>query len=445
MSAPEEQSQKAPLARRLGVFDATMLVMGGMIGSGIFMNPALVARQVHTPVLVLGTWVLGGFVTLIGAFIYAELANRLPRVGGQYAYLREAFHPLFGFLYGWVLLLVVQTGGMAAVTVTFASYFVDLTSTTIPVSVIALITLTVLTAANCVGVRSGSNVQSALMLLKLLAILTLVIAGLSAVMPVRVGAATTADQKVSVSLLSSFGAAIVPVLFAYGGWQTACFVAGELKDPRRTLPRALLLGVAGVIALYSAVNLGCVKALGVENLAHTDTPASAVMRLAFGTPGAKAMALGIAVSTLGFLSQSVLTAPRVYFAMAEDGVFFRQLAWVHPRTRVPVFAIVLQSAWTLLILLSGTYAQILNYVTAMDWIFFGLTASCLFVLRRSNAPATGFRMPLHPVSTGLFCLVCWAVVANTIYRYPEHTLVGMAILISGIPVYFLWQKFRVHE
>ncbi len=314
------------LARRLGLFDATMLVMGGMIGSGIFMNPALVARQVHTPVLVLAAWVSGGIIALAGAFVYAELANRLPHVGGQYAYLREAFHPMLAFLYGWVLLLVVQTGGMAAVTVTFASYFVDLTGTTVPVAVIALVTLGALTAANCLGVRSGSNIQSALMLLKILAILILVVAGFWVAHPSSVGPKAVAHTRLSASLLSSFGAAMVPVLFAYGGWQTSCFVAGELKEPRRTLPCALLMGVVGVIGLYTAVNFGCVKALGIEDLARSDTPASAVMRFAFGTPGAKAIALGIAISTLGFLSQSVLTAPRVYFAMAEDRVFFRQLA-----------------------------------------------------------------------------------------------------------------------
>jgi APA family basic amino acid/polyamine antiporter len=444
MTSPSTEDQQPALARRLGLFDGTMLVMGGMIGSGIFMNPALVARQVHTSVLVLAAWVTGGIIALVGALIYAELANRLPHVGGQYAYLREAFHPLLGFLYGWVLLLVVQTGGMAAVTVTFASYFADLTGTRVPVTVIAFATLAALTVGNCLGVRSGSNIQSALMLLKVLAILMLVIAGFWVVHPF-VRPPPMGYERISASLLSSFGAAMVPVLFAYGGWQTGCFVAGELKEPQRTLPRALLLGVVGVIALYTAVSFACVKALGVQELARTDIPASAVMRLAFGTPGAKAIALGITISTVGFLSQSVLTAPRVYFAMAQDGVFFRQLAWVHPRTRVPIFAIVLQSAWTMLILLSGSYAQILNYVTAMDWIFFGLTASCLFVLRRRDRSPAEFRMPLHPVSTVLFCLVCWAVVANTIYRFPENTLIGMAVLISGIPVYFIWQKLQAHE
>jgi basic amino acid/polyamine antiporter, APA family len=183
-----------------------------------------------------------------------------------------------------------------------------------------------------------------------------------------------------------------------------------------------------------------VRTSTVTGLADTEAPASAVMQIALGRPGSIAIALGIAISTLGFLSQSVLTAPRVYFAMAEDGVFFRQLAWVHPRTHVPVFAIVLQSAWTMLILFSGSYGQILNYVTAMDWIFFGLTASCLFVLRRREQTAAHFRMPFHPMTTALFCLVCWSVVANTIYRYPANTLIGMAILVSGVPVYYLWKK-----
>jgi APA family basic amino acid/polyamine antiporter len=441
----KNQDQHPSLARRLGVFDATMLIMGGTIGSGIFMNPSLVARQVHTPFLVLGAWIFGGLIALTGAFIYAEISNRLPQVGGQYAYLREAFHPIVAFLYGWVLLLVVQTGGMAAVTVIFATYFVELTGITVPVAVIGFVTLAVLTAANCLGVKSGSNLQSGLMLLKILAIGALVAAGVWVAQMSHLPTKTVGHEEMSASSLSSFGAAMVPILFAYGGWQTGCFVAGEMKEPRWALPRALLLGVLGVVVLYTAVNFVCLRTLGIDGLARTDTPASAVMRLAFGRPGSIVIAVGIAISTLGFLSQSVLTAPRVYFAMAKDGVFFRQLACVHPKTRVPVYAIVLQSAWAMLILLSGSYAQILNYVTAMDWIFFGLTASCLFVLRRRDPGPAQFRMWLHPLSTALFCLVCWAVVGNTIYRYPANTLIGIGILISGVPVYFIWQKLRRHE
>lgn len=417
-----------------------MLVMGGTVGAGIFMNPYVVAKEVHTSALVLGAWIAGGIIALTGAFIYAELADRMPNVGGQYAYLRETYHPLLAFLYGWVLLLVVQTGGMAAVTVTFARYFSDLTGLSLPNWQIAVITLLVLTVINCLGVRAGGTVQSALMVLKVFAIGFLVLAGAFLAGPSHFSLKPLTDQPVSPHLLSSFGAAMVPVLFAYGGWQTACFVAGELKEPRRDLPRALMLGVVGVALLYTAVNFVYLRALGVHTLADTKTPASAVMSLAMGDTGKIIIALGIAISTLGFLSQSVLTAPRVYFAMAEDGVFFRQLAWLHPRTQVPVVAITLQSVWTVVILLSGRYEEILNYVTSMDWIFFGLSASCLFVLRRRNPSGATVRMPGHPVTTALFCLACASLVANTIYHYPRNTLIGMAILVCGVPVYYIWKR-----
>ena len=416
-----------------------MLVMGGTVGAGIFINPYVVAQRVHTPWLVLGAWMAGGLIALTGAFIWAELADRMPQIGGQYAYLRDVYHPLAAFLYGWVLLLVVQTGGMAAVTVTFARYFLELTGIHVGDWQIAVLTLLVLTVVNCFGVRAGGTVQSALMVIKIFAIALLVFAGGFLVRGPRVTWHPIIDQPISSGLFSAFGAAMVPVLFAYGGWQTACFVAGELKQPRRDLPRALVLGVIGVAALYISVNFICVRALGVSGLAETHTPASAVMRLALGQKGATLIALGIAVSTLGFLSQSVLTAPRVYFAMAEDGVFFRQLAWVHPKTRVPVVAITLQSIWTVVILLSGRYEQILNYVTAMDYTFFTLTASCLFLLRK-RGPAPGFSMPGHPWTTAFFCLACASVVLNTFYRYPGNTLIGLAILATGVPVYYIWRR-----
>ena len=416
-----------------------MLVMGGTIGSGIFMNPYVVARQVHTSALVLGAWIAGGVIALTGAFIYAELADRMPHVGGQYAYLRETYHPLLAFLYGWVLLLVIQTGGMAAVTITFSRYFLELTGVRAADWQIAVVTLTILTVINCLGVRTGGTVQSVLMVIKIFAILLLVGAGALLVKTSLFHFRPVVDQPISPGLISSFGAAMVPVLFAYGGWQTACFVGGELKEPRRDLPRALVLGVLGVALLYTGVNFICLRVLGVAGLAQTVTPASAVMRSAMGPTGAMIIALGIAISTLGFLSQSVLTAPRVYFAMAKDGVFFRQLAWVHPGTRVPVVAIVLQSVWTV-VLLRAPYEKILSYVTSMDWIFFGLSASCLFVLRRRNPDGARVRMPGHPVTTALFCLACAGVVANTIYTYPKNTLIGMAILVSGIPAYFIWKR-----
>lgn len=428
------------LARQLGLFDATMIVMGGIIGSGIFMNPAVVAQQVHTPTLILGAWLVGGVIAVCGAFIWAELAANMPEVGGQYAYLREAYHPLFGFLYGWVLLLVIQTGGMAAVSITFARYFLELTHVQAPDWLIAVAALGVLTLINCLGVRFGGRTQSVLMVLKIIAIFSLIAFGFFAF---PIGTTSLSPARDS---LTDFGAALVPVLFAYGGWQTANFIAAEVREPRRDLPRALLLGVAGVVALYTLVNIVCLRVLGPADLAATSTPATAVMNAVLGPRGATLVAAAIAISTLGFLSQSILTAPRVYFAMANDGLFFRSVARVSPRTRVPVIAIVLQSIWTIVIALSGRYEQILNYVVSMDFIFFGLTASTLFVFRRRSASGSqtqnASRTPGHPWTTAIFVAVCWLVVANTIYRYPGNTLVGMAILLAGVPAYWIWSSLK---
>jgi APA family basic amino acid/polyamine antiporter len=439
--ADHASAGKPSLARQLGLFDATMLVMGGIVGSGIFINPYVVAQQVHTPALILAAWIFGGVVGVGGAFIWAELAATLPEVGGQYAYLREAYHPAVAFLYGWVLLLVIQTGGMAAVSITFARYFVNLSGLRTPDWVIATAALAVLTLINCFGVKTGGRTQSALMVMKIVTISVLVIAGLS-LTGGHVNMIAVVEREWS---LTSFGAAMVPVLFAYGGWQTANFLAGEVREPEKNLPRGLLLGVLGVVVLYIGVNWVCLRSLGPRALAATTTPASDVMRMALGQRGAMFIAAVIAISTLGFLSQSILTAPRVYFAMAEDGLFFRAIAWLDPRTRVPVVAIVLQSAWTIVIALSGRYEQILNYVISMDFLFFGLTATTLFVFRRRAArgemyASQAYRMPGHPVSTALFVAICWWIVANTVYRYPQNSLIGFVLLLAGIPVYWFWSR-----
>jgi basic amino acid/polyamine antiporter, APA family len=421
----------ATLARRLGPFDATMIVMGGIIGSGIFINPYVVARQVHTPALIVSAWAAGGVIALLGAFAYAELAALRPEVGGQYAYLRDAYHPAVAFLYGWGLLLVVQTGGMAAVAATFGKYFVELTGSRVGDVTVAVIALLALTIINCFGVRSGSNTQSALMLLKLAAIATLIVAGF-----LYRGGQPPSAVPPSVALLS-FGAAMTPVMFAYGGWQTASFVSGEMKRPERDLTIGLLFGVAGVITVYLLVNIVCIRVLGADGLAATSTPASSVMRMVMGERGARLIAMGIAVSALGFLSQSMLTAPRVYYAMAADGVFFRAVARVSAKTQVPVVAIVLQGVVAIIITLSGTYEQILSYVVSVDFIFFGLTGLSLFIFRRRLPPAR-FRTPGHPVTTAIFVLACWAVVVATIVRNPVNSAIGIGILLAGLIAYRLW-------
>src|SRR5437660_6859387 len=360
-----------------------MIVMGGIIGAGIFTNPYVVAQQVHTPFLILGAWAVGGLIALAGAFIYAELSSQVSASGGQYVYLRDAMHPLVAFGYGWSLLFVMHTGGMAAVALIFANHIYELVgarTTDLRAALLASIALALLTVINCVGVRAGSMTQNILMILKLIAIAALVAVGLTVGGPTQVlGVQAINSSPTTWQLLTAFGAALIPAQFAYGGWQTACFVAGEVREPRKNLPRGLLLGVLGVIVVYLSVNYVCVHVLGAQGLAQTRTPASAVMRLALGEKGGRFLAAGIAISTIGFLSQSMLTAPRVYFAMADDGLFFKQLAWLN-QARVPAIAIGLQGGLAIVIaLLASRFEQILNYVVSVDVVFFALTAVCVFL------------------------------------------------------------------
>src|SRR5437588_12381253 len=280
------------------------------------------------------------------------------------------------------------------------------------------------------------------MVLKLMAIALLVIAGLalarpasSVVAPYVIGSSTTWQ------LLIAFGAALIPAQFAYGGWQTACFVAGEVREPRKNLPRGLLLGVLGVIVVYLSVNYVCVHALGAEGLSQTKTPASAVMRLALGEKGSRLLAAGIAISTIGFLSQSMLTAPRVYFAMAEDGLFFKQLARLN-RARVPALAIALQGCLAIVIaLVASRFEQILNYVVSVDVVFFALTAVCVFVFRKRRATnADVFHIPLHPFTTIFFIAACCVITFSLIYKFPLNSAISFGIMLAGVPAYFLWAQ-----
>jgi basic amino acid/polyamine antiporter, APA family len=430
--------------RRLGLFDAVMLVMGGIVGAGIFANPSEVAHRVHTPFLILGVWLLGGVIAMCGAFIWAELASRLPAAtGGQYVYLREAYHPLISFLYGWALLLVIQTGAMAAVAVIFASYSRALVGVDWNDNAVAAVVLLIFTGINCLGARVGSNVQSALMLLKIAAILALVIFGFATDGRPH-GSESLLEGPVSFGLLKSIGAAMVPIAFAYGGWQTATFVAGEMRDARRDLQRGLLIGVGGVVALYLAVNVACLRVLGPAGLDATTTPASDVMRIALGERGVQWIAAGIAISTLGILSQCMLTAPRVYYAMARDGLFFKSVGKIFGKSGAPVVAIVLQGLAATVIACSGTYGEILNFVVTVDFTFFGMTAAALFILRwrRIGSDAAIYRTPGHPFTTAIFVLSCAGIVASAIIASPRNSAIALSIMLAALPVYYFWTRFR---
>jgi basic amino acid/polyamine antiporter, APA family len=335
---------------------------------------------------------------------------------------------------------------MAAVAVIFASYFCALTGAAWNESVVACVALLALTGINCFGARAGSNVQSALMLLKIGAIAALVVIGFAVGHPATAGLESGAllGQPPSLGLLKSIGAAMVPIAFAYGGWQTATFIAAEMRDARRDLSRGLLMGVAAVVVLYLAVNVACVRVLGPAGLDATTTPASDVMRIALGPRGAQWIAAGIAISTLGFLSQSMLTAPRVYYAMARDGLFFQSVGKLSQWSGAPVVAIVLQGLAATIIALSGTYGEILNFEVTVDFIFFGMTAASLFIFRERNtgSETVTYRVPGHPFTTMLFVLSCAGIVVSAVIASPRNSTIALCIMLAAVPVYYFWTSLR---
>ncbi len=433
------EPQPVTYARRLGVFSATMMVVGGIIGAGIFLNPAVVAERVPTVPLTLLAWAIGAAIALAGAFIFAELAWRRPKAGGGYAYLREAFGPLCGFLYAWALLLVIATGAIAAVAMTFATYAAALFSW--PASAVPWVAgaaIVVPTLVNIVGVRPGAWTQNLFTLLKLLAVAVLVVAAFAA--PVHPALTAPAAPAMHGGVVLALGAALVPVLFAFGGWQQTNFVAEEMVDPQRDLPRALVLGVLLVVAAYLSVNVAYLKALGVGGLAASTAPAADTMAAFAGDTGRRLMAAGIMLSTFGFLNLVILVTPRVYQAMARDGLFFAAIARLHPRWRTPVNALLLQAVLAGLLLATKTYGQLLDYVVFADWIFFGLAAASVFVLRRRDGDAPiPFRIPLHPWTTVAFILAAGYVVVGSVASNPGNALRGVLLLVIGIPVFLVWR------
>lgn len=439
-------------APALGAFSGTMLVVGGIIGAGIFLSPSVVAQRVGTSGLTLGVWSLGALVALAGAFVYAELGALRPRAGGTYIYLRDAFGTLPAFLYGWSLFFVIGTGAIAAVAMTGANYLAPLIGGgDAMVKPLAASFIVVLTILNIVGVSVGAITGNILTVLKLAAIALLVFAALLLVpsnpSPVLMAPELTAPDR-PIGLVLATGAALVPVLFSFGGWQQTNAVAEELRNPRRTLPLVLVVGVLIVVATYLLVNIAYLKALGVEGLAASTAPAADTMYVYLGDKGRAIIAAGIVISTVGFLGLVILMSARVYQAMAADGLFFQWMARLNPRTRTPVGALVSQGVVALVLLVTGTYAQLLDYVVFADWIFFGSTAAALFVLRkRADASDDAsvkqrMRVPLHPLTTLLFIAAAVYVMAGSIWSNPANAARGVVILALGVPVHWWWKRQR---
>lgn len=437
--------EKTTYARSLGLFDGTMLVIGGIIGAGIFLNPAIVAQRTGSARWTLLVWGLGGVVALIGAMCFGELGARRPQAGGSYVYLREVFGPLPAFLYGWTYLVVVNSGGIAAVGVTFAGYASRLASfpdTYIrPVAIAALVLLHVI---NYFGIRPGAITTNIFTVLRLAALAMLIVTGLVAVSGSGDSAAPVGGAAVGSFSFRAIGAALLPVLFTYGGWQHSNHVAGEIASPEKNLPRALILGVTTVVAFYMLANVAYLNALGVSGLASSMAPAADTMTAVVGPLGGKLIAFGIMCSTFGFLSLVILAGPRIYQAMADDGVFFARAARIHPRYRTPSGAIAVQAVWAILLTSSGTYGQLLDYVVFGDWIFFGLTVMTLFFYRRRSTVPEGSSAFVwgYPVTPALFVAVAIAAVASSIQSNPTNAAIGGALIAAGIPVFFYWRRSR---
>ncbi|NJD11464.1 MAG: amino acid permease [Gemmatimonadetes bacterium] len=421
-----------------------MMVMGGIIGAGIFINPAVVAERTPGGGVALGAWIVGGAIALAGAFCFAELGARHPRAGGGYAYLRDAFGPLAGFLYGWTLLLIMATGAIAAVAVTFARYFAALVGAP-PASVTptALAAIVLLSGINYLGVRPGAITQNLFTLLKLAALVLLIAAGLLAAPAASPAAVVAVASPPPLALLRALGIALIPILFSYGGWQQTNFVAEEMIEPERSLPRALVLGVIGVVVVYLLANVAYLRQLGHAGLAASAAPAADVLRHALGKTGGTLVTAGIAASTFGFLNLVILVSPRVYQAMAADGAFLHALARLHPRYHSPGGALLFPAGWAVLLTLSGTYGQLLDYVVFGDWIFFGLTAATLFAFRARDPRPTGsgtFRTPGYPLVPALFVLAAAAVVLSSVLSNPRNAAFGTALIALGLPAYAYFRR-----
>ena len=442
MDRPSGPTSTATLDRTLGFTDLVLIVIGTVIGSGIFIVPATVLTQtggaIGTSMLV---WLAAGVLSLLGALTYGELGAANPSAGGLYVYIRDAFGPLPAFLYGWTAFFVISTGSVATLAVAFTGYlgqFMDVSP--VMAKAIAVLVIVVIAAVNVRGTRQGANVQNWSTGLKTLAIIAMSIALLLSGQGFS-GELDVWPSSLDGGVLSGIGLAMLGVLWAYEGWQYVTFSAGEARDPQRTFPRAIVFGTSILIAIYLLANLAYLAALGPAGVQGSERVAADSVTALFGPAAGKLIAAVILVSMFSAANGITLTAPRLYFSMARDGVFFQKLAEVHPRFRTPAFAIVAGSAWAALLAASGTFEQLLTYVVFAGWIFYGLGAMSIFIYRR-RAPdmPRPFRVPGYPLTPILFVLASAAVVVNTMISQPGRAMVGLAVVLTGVPAYLIWRR-----
>jgi APA family basic amino acid/polyamine antiporter len=454
--------------RGLGPWDATLLTVGAVLGTGIFLTTSDMARVLPQGGWILGVWLAGGLLTLAGALSYAELGAMFPHAGGMYRYLQEAYGPFPAFLFGWTCFLIIMAGGIAALAIGFATYlgsFVPAASTDhvllalsvrgwswqlTGAQVAAVAAILVLTAVNHLGLRAAAGVQNALTVLKVAALAVLAVGALVVAAPERAGperAVAGADAVAPATtmpgggaLLAAFGVAMIAALWTYDGWYGLTFSAGEVREPARTLPLGLVGGTVVILVLYLLVNVAYLRALSVQEIAASPRVAEATAAVLFGSWGARAVSAAVLVSTFGCLAATILYSSRIYHPMAEDGVFFRSLAKIDPRWRVPVRSLWAQSGWGCLLTLSGTYEQVYTYVVFASVVFHALTAAGVFVLRRRlpDAPRP-YRTWGYPLVPALFIFACLLLVGNTLAERPLESFAGLGLLALGVPAYALFR------
>lgn len=431
--------------RTMGVAAATALVVGSVIGSGIFLTPAIVAGHVPAAGLILLVWLAGGALSLVAALSLAELGAMFPRAGGQFVFLKEAFGNGTAFLFGWMALAINYSGTIAAIAVACAFYLGVLIGWgTIATKVVAIGLIWILTAVNIAGLRPASGVQLVSTVGKLAALGALVLVGLAiGGEPAASLLTLDAGDRAAGTIAASFGLALVAALFAFDGMASATFVGGEVKDPRRTIVRATVAGALIVTVVYLAVNLAFLKVLPVERLAENDAAAFDVGTALGGGGGGDLIAAAVVIATFGTLNGYVLQSPRIYYAMARDRLLYRGFARLHPRWGTPVFGLILQAEWSSLLVLSGTYDQLITYVVMSSWLFLGLTGVALFRLRFTRPDLERpFSVPGYPFVPALFIAGALLVVGNSLVFDPWDSLIGVGLALSGVPIYFFVRAWR---
>jgi basic amino acid/polyamine antiporter, APA family len=435
-----DPKNSAGLVRGLRLADATAVVIGTIIGSGIFLVPSNVSRQLPSLSAVLLLWVVGGILTLFGALALSELGAAFPGAGGLYVYLRRAYGDAVGFLYGWALLSMIQTGSIATLAVAFGLYLAPLVGVSAGAGkAIAVGTVAFLTLVNCLGVRAGKLVQNIFTTAKLGGLLTLAVVLLTHGHASILSSSLHSDVPAG-GLLIPFGVALVAVLWAYEGWHVVSFVAAEVEEPSRTLPRSLALGTATTALVYILANVAYYAVLPREAIAGSQRVAAAAMIEVMGPAAGTAISLLIIVSIFGAINGMVLTGPRVYWAMANDGLFFRSFQKISQRYHTPVVALIFQGAWSCGLTLMGSFQQLFTYVIFTAWIFYGLTVVAVIVLRvREPKQQRPFLCPGYPVVPGVFGLAALGIFINTVVADAKHAAIGIALVLLGCPLYLFFR------